>query len=328
MPSSKFWARWSFDEQQVYIAAVRQGLYNGVRAAHRGLVNEVNECWANAALHVMLRLPLLKLLVQGSERSGDPLLRQTRLLQHAVSTSPSAAAGAVTPTWMMEFVWESLHFPRYRQCDSGEFVEKFYLRLGAGSSGIRMALPLFLEDRLTCSCGHAHTNRHPPDPILRLALPATSGTADDWPRDRPALGLSSLMEAAFKPSTAPGVDCPNCKQRRDMGQQTRVNPSHSLPGILTVLVKRFDSDGRKLHHAVKAPDVLDLPAAAAAPAAGSRRYHLRGIVSHHGATRAGGHYTSLVRTGGIWLHCNDSIVTRVRSASHCRSGYVFFYSLE
>ena len=61
------------------------------------------------------------------------------------------------------------------------------------------------------------------------------------------------------------------------------------------------------------------------------RYRLLAVVSHHGASLSGGHYTCDVRSrvDDGWRHCDDSQVHKVPLAEVLRrQAYVLFYELE
>jgi ubiquitin C-terminal hydrolase len=112
--------------------------------------------------------------------------------------------------------------------------------------------------------------------------------------------------------------------------------------VVSVLhLKRFSSTLHKLSQHVVFSDVLVLPSAVLhgwSGGSGGVRYRLCGVLVHHGATVASGHYTSFVRyrgaEGGVgegasecWVSIDDSRVSVVSASTVlAQQAYMLFYS--
>ena len=53
------------------------------------------------------------------------------------------------------------------------------------------------------------------------------------------------------------------------------------------------------------------------------------MVVHHGGSSRRGHYTAMVRSGGLWFSCNDEFVRQIdqRQVEYAQ-GYLLFYEKE
>ena len=111
-----------------------------------------------------------------------------------------------------------------------------------------------------------------------------------------------------------------------------------LPAVLVLRLKRFFFDhggAQKVLKHVKYPDVLRLRPQLLAPSLGGERtsYRLCAVISHHGKSLSGGHYTCDVRcpagdtaAAAVWMHCDDDTISRVAlSEVLSRQAYVLFY---
>eukprot|EP01083_Nonionella_stella_P270246 914959_1 len=104
-----------------------------------------------------------------------------------------------------------------------------------------------------------------------------------------------------------------------------------VPPILVLHVKRFVYDSRglsKMQTHVKFGMDLSIPQHYIFGAKSSRsQYRLFAVVSHHGPSPVGGHYTACIRHGEAnWAHCNDAMVSYVSKSfvlSQC--AYLLFY---
>jgi ubiquitin carboxyl-terminal hydrolase 8 len=102
----------------------------------------------------------------------------------------------------------------------------------------------------------------------------------------------------------------------------------SLPTILVIDIKRFNSRNKKMKTLVKFPlNDLDLREYVIGYKKESYIYDLYGICNHTG-TVEGGHYTSYVKTSnGKWYHFNDNNVTEISDLDKLITinAYCFFY---
>ena len=60
------------------------------------------------------------------------------------------------------------------------------------------------------------------------------------------------------------------------------------------------------------------------------KFHLRGLVRHHGPTLLKGHYTAEVKEGGEWWRFDDQSVTHASRGDmwESRDAYLLFYEKE
>jgi hypothetical protein len=77
------------------------------------------------------------------------------------------------------------------------------------------------------------------------------------------------------------------------------------------------------------PSLLQAALPVAPEATAVQQYELVGVVTHHGHSMHGGHYTAYVRStsgSSLWLHCNDSVVEVASEAQvlQCEA-YMLFY---
>lgn len=119
----------------------------------------------------------------------------------------------------------------------------------------------------------------------------------------------------------------------------------TAPLALTIHLKRFDANGRKITDTVRYPAHLDLSpamcdttqvrsslaasrAALCSPRAQAPQYSLYGVVCHAGSGPHSGHYYAYVRAGdGRWYRMDDDEVQGASegTATSQRSAYMLFY---
>ena len=113
----------------------------------------------------------------------------------------------------------------------------------------------------------------------------------------------------------------------------------TLPNVLVIHLKRFDAlKSRKVSDTVEFPAdrPLDLgPFLSKWRSADNtlstptpHLYELSAVVNHHGEMDKG-HYTSFVKDGGYWFHCDDHSIAHVDidTVKHSE-GYILFYVRE
>jgi ubiquitin carboxyl-terminal hydrolase 8 len=102
----------------------------------------------------------------------------------------------------------------------------------------------------------------------------------------------------------------------------------SLPDILVIDIKRFNSQNRKIQNVVDFPlENADFSKYVIGYKKESYIYNLYGICNHSGGV-FGGHYTSFVKNAnGKWYLYNDTSVTEVKNTRHLvsPSAYCLFY---
>jgi ubiquitin carboxyl-terminal hydrolase 8 len=86
----------------------------------------------------------------------------------------------------------------------------------------------------------------------------------------------------------------------------------NFPKILIISLKRFTPDGlRKINTMVNFPiEGLDLSKYACGYNSSQYIYDLYGVCCHYGIVN-GGHYTSMIKTNGEWIHYNDDRVQKM-----------------
>jgi len=122
---------------------------------------------------------------------------------------------------------------------------------------------------------------------------------------------------------------------------TRQATLQALPSVLLLHLKRFTFDmhgPHKVSRPIRFGEILRIDREHLAPGCIGARgraqpaYQLVAVVSHHGHTLTGGHYTCDVRVASAgggnaqWWHCDDARVSRVTPADvKTRQAYVLFY---
>lgn len=130
--------------------------------------------------------------------------------------------------------------------------------------------------------------------------------------------------------------CDSCGAAVQRKKQLTID---TLPNVLIVHLKRFDAlRSQKVSDTVEFPadrpldlgpflsrwrtvdDALSTPPL--------HPYELNAVVNHHGEMDKG-HYTSFVKDGGYWFHCDDHSITcvDVDTVKHSE-GYILFYVRE
>jgi ubiquitin carboxyl-terminal hydrolase 10 len=114
-----------------------------------------------------------------------------------------------------------------------------------------------------------------------------------------------------------------------------------LPAVLVLHLKRFTFDQHgphKVSKPIRFGEALKLRSTFLAASAsycnggraGTPSYRLVAVVSHHGKSLNGGHYTCDVRSrDDEWCHCDDSNVRQVAVVEVLRrQAYVLFYQRD
>ena len=130
--------------------------------------------------------------------------------------------------------------------------------------------------------------------------------------------------------------------RRKGASQSHSIDGQQLPACLLLHVKRFSATLHKLSAHVVFGEVLVLPSGVLhgwSGGSGGVRYRLCGVLVHHGATVASGHYTAFVRYRGAdgggggegaaecWVSIDDSRVSVVSASTvFAQQAYILFYS--
>ncbi|EQC39605.1 hypothetical protein SDRG_03038 [Saprolegnia diclina VS20] len=261
----------------------------------RGMVNMGHTCYMNVILQAMCHLPRLQL--GRAPRCRDDLCLPCRF--HDVMRADEASP--LAPSALLYAVWQ--HAPRLAGCkqhDAHEFLLSLLdgLHISDPSrtpsscfSTVHAALEGVLRSDVVCNiCSHQSTAR---EPMTDVSI---------------ALGLSSL-EALFARYVRPEpvvVDCGACGTSRHC---TKTLSFQKLPLVLVIHFKRFAAQ-RKITTPVTFPLCgLNMgPFVAPSSTPTPTVYDLVAVVTHHGTSVHGGHYTSFV-CSETWFACDDASVT-------------------
>lgn len=136
------------------------------------------------------------------------------------------------------------------------------------------------------------------------------------------LTRSETLHGDFNSSRGPGISA------------TKQVTIESLPQVLILHLKRFQYDNaggtQKIWKKIGYPLELEVPKevfpqhrrGALLAHGGLPKYHLVGVVYHHGKNASGGHYTVDVRRqdGREWIRLDDTVIRRIRSEDVAEGG--------
>ena len=170
---------------------------------------------------------------------------------------------------------------------------------------------------ITCpECTYKSTTYQP---FLTLQVPV--------PFDKPVVSLKECLSLFNREETL-DLDnqwkCENCKDYRKAQKKISI---WSTPQILTIQLKRFTKDKKKINNRVEFPlDSLSLNDYSIGYGREKATYSLYAIVNHNGDT-GGGHYYSFVKKwDGTWCIANDAMVSRISEKDLItNSAYMLFY---
>ncbi|KXJ26546.1 ubiquitin carboxyl-terminal hydrolase 36 [Exaiptasia diaphana] len=120
--------------------------------------------------------------------------------------------------------------------------------------------------------------------------------------------------------------CLKCKKKVPAHKQVLI---HRPPNVLTVQLKRFDSNhifGGKITKSVEYAEYLDLRPFMTSKG-GPVKYKLYGVLVHSGYSSNSGHYYCYIRSSNnMWYNMNDSVVRQVGlNAALSQQAYLLFY---
>jgi ubiquitin C-terminal hydrolase len=137
--------------------------------------------------------------------------------------------------------------------------------------------------------------------------------------------LLEMLQAELKPETIPEYHCEKCPTRQDAVKSVYI---WRLPLYVTVVLKRFSPDGRKLHAPVKLEgDVCfeSMFSDETPERAGQMTYRLQSVVDHHGGA-SGGHYTAQCRSPqGGWNLYDDETAHEIKEPMIGSSTYMLWF---
>ena len=168
------------------------------------------------------------------------------------------------------------------------------------------------------ACGHV-SHRWETFNALKGAIPTTNEP----------YSILQALEAEWKSETIEGYACDKCSPTRTTA--IRAFKLWRLPQYLTIVIKRFTPDGRKIRTRI-APMTsstlsLDSYFSPFTPEkTGVTDYSLRSIVDHHGGA-GGGHYTAQCKhlTDNTWFLYDDESVHPMNAPHFGESTYVLIF---
>lgn len=275
----------------------------------KGLSNPGNYCYRRSVLQSILCVPqLLNLITTSHPRCNKPCVTcalgdlATAYHHQGVSVSRALAAFdlAIRQTGRKSDPRWTATTP-HTQEDAHEFL--LYLletvEKGRGIPKSAFQGTYKIKHRATWTCAHcnkAHVNdtSNPPSVTLQVPIPKTNSPT-----------LAACIEAQHR-ETGTLIRCDGCKKQ---AKRTRDLLVSSAPDVLTIHLKRFEFDGRRLaknaRH-VEIPELLDLAPWAVDSRTKNMRYRLQAVVLQIGSLD-GGHYVAGVRSpNGAWTRVSDS----------------------
>ena len=149
------------------------------------------------------------------------------------------------------------------------------------------------------------------------------------PQNTPSFKLQECLAAELTPEQIEGYACDACAPTRTTA--TRTVKVWRLPQMLTVVLKRFTYDGRKINtkmEALNSPvmDFAESFSEASPEREGETEYSLCGIVDHHGSS-GGGHYTAQCKhlDTSDWNLYDDDSVHPLMAPHFGETTYILFF---
>ena len=324
--------------------------WNRISPPGPGLFNHGNTCFLNSALQCLIHTPALAQILANENNEIDDLIRGSNsqrfsvliLLRNIVNNAWQACGqngprkSAISAHGLVQNIrCIGKHFRPGRQEDSHEFIrllldnihEAILKMKGVKLSDGKIADTTligrifggYLKNELRCfKCDYrSQTFNH----FLDLSLDIGKG-------------VGSITDALRTFTKAEKLDkgnewfCEKCKAKVPASKQLVISQP---PPVLVVHLKRFNYNGKiNKHIAFKltemVPCVLDNKSSKVTDV----KYHLYGIIVHHGYSTHSGHYVAYVKApSGQWCEMNDSQVNRCNVDNLFRQeAYVLFYTKE
>jgi len=166
------------------------------------------------------------------------------------------------------------------------------------------------------ACGHV-SHRWETFNALKGAIPTSSEP----------YSILQALEEEWKSETIEGYACDKCSPTRTTA--VRAFKLWRLPQYLTIVIKRFTPDGRKIRTRISPMSSLSLDSYFSPftpEKMGVTDYSLRSIVDHHGGA-GGGHYTAQCKhlTDNNWFLYDDEGVHPLQAPHFGESTYVLIF---
>ncbi|CAF1059622.1 unnamed protein product [Adineta ricciae] len=288
-----------------------------------GLDNSGNTCYMNSALQCLSNIqPLTDFFIHEETykfvNSNNPAGTGGRVAlaySSLIQEMWSAKLDKCTPTMLKEAIDRyTTQFTAYEQHDSQEFMgfildalHEDLLSSQTRSSPISRLFQGQLESSVRC--WKCDTVVQTVSAFNFLSMPITSSKS--------RTNLSECMEEFLKPETIGKHGkwyCNNCRQQTDARRYMKIK---SLPPVLILQLRRFDTfpgrqiNNKKIRTSVDYPVENLSPHDLAADLSSTARYDLVAVSIHRGATLQSGHYLTIAmnHTNKLWYEFDDSLVT-------------------
>lgn len=168
------------------------------------------------------------------------------------------------------------------------------------------------------SCKTGMVLSHTPEPFfnINLSIPNKSKI------------VSSLYECFDHYVSGERLDGENQMKNEETGEYEDVDKNltyWSLPTIMAIDIKRFDSSGRKNQNLVSFPITnLDMRKYVIGYQKETCIYDLYGVCNHHSNSAFGGHYTASIKNAnGKWYHYDDSSISAITNPNSIITSMVY-----
>ncbi len=82
-----------------------------------------------------------------------------------------------------------------------------------------------------------------------------------------------------------------------------------------IIINRFDNNKRKLNNIICITESINIDSYPA---------NVKTFIQHYGTTH-NGHYTSVIKKGNAWYHCNDNQIKETNLNQEIKDVYISFY---
>jgi hypothetical protein len=123
-----------------------------------------------------------------------------------------------------------------------------------------------------------------------------------------------------------GWRCSKCNQIAAAKKQITL---HQLAPVLTIALKRFDYEGRKINKSITFREQINTARALSVVPDAPVNYRLYAVIVHYGETVFVGHYAAFILANGVWWFFDDNKVTPVHSSVVLQQpAYMLFYERD
>ena len=308
------------------------------------LANLGNTCFMNSAIQALYATQEFKTYLLNGQQSEQKLHKSlAKLFQDMISCGESEDDDCVSPHEFREvFIKEKTDFDNHNQHDCQEFLSllidciheetnkakdrqrpedlieaktareawNHYKTYTDDSFLVSIFVGQTLSTITYADCNH---KRRVWESFWSLSLCLPSG--DEWVR------VKDCLKSYLADETMDGeLTCGECQTKRKTIRSTEIE---RLPLILTINLKRFDNDGKKISRGIFVDQDLyvnQIP------------YTLYACICHRGESTSGGHYYVFCRyTSENWYHFDDSDLNQYQSYREIQSGltdaYILFYHM-